>query len=77
MVFVIMYAINKFWLNVKIIEQESGLNDLTIMLVLIIGGNLFDILGVFLAIPVAGILKVILREMKTNYQQSKYYIGSQ
>ena len=76
-VFVVVYAVDKFWLNVKIIDQESGLNDLTIMLVLMIGGNLFDTLGVFLAIPVAGILKVILREMKTNYQQSKYYLGSQ
>ena len=76
-VFAVVYVIEEFWLRVKIIEQKSGLGELTIMLVLMVGGNLFGIVGLFVAIPVAGIVKLVLTSIVRRYRSTRYYLGDE
>ncbi|NLT96197.1 MAG: AI-2E family transporter [Clostridia bacterium] len=44
----------------KILGKSVGLNPLLIILVLLAGGHLFGVLGMIFAVPVTGILKVLI-----------------
>lgn len=44
----------------KIIGDSVGLSPLVIILAIVVGGSLFGLLGIFLAVPVAAALRVVL-----------------
>lgn len=48
-----------FYLSPRIMGQEVGLHPVLIMLAIIVGGSLFGLTGIILAVPVAAVLKVI------------------
>lgn len=49
-----------FYLSPRIMGQEVGLHPVLIMLAIILGGSLFGLVGILLAVPLAAILKVIV-----------------
>lgn len=51
----------------KLVGNKVGLSSFMTILVLIIGGNLYGVLGMILAIPVAGILKHVFADLKSEY----------
>lgn len=59
----ILYAviptIDGFWITPKIVGSKTGFSPLVIILALFAGASLFGLLGVFLAIPAAAVLKVL------------------
>lgn len=62
-VLVIMTLIQQIEGNIispKILGKSVGLNPLMIILVLLAGGHLFGIVGMIFAVPVTGILKVLI-----------------
>jgi len=62
-VFIIMVGIQQIEGNIitpKILGKSIGLHPLVIILALLVGGHLFGILGMIFAIPLTGILKVLL-----------------
>ncbi|KJS83912.1 MAG: hypothetical protein JM58_11740 [Peptococcaceae bacterium BICA1-8] len=62
-VFIIMVVIQQIEGNIitpKILGKSIGLHPLIIILALLVGGHLFGILGMIFAIPLTGILKVLL-----------------
>ncbi len=61
------------FLTPKLVGDKVGLGSLATMLALIIGGNLFGITGMLVAIPVAAIAKAILGDLKQEYQQLDLY----
>lgn len=61
LVFIIVQQIDNAFISSKIIEGKVGLHPMTTILVVLIGGEFFGILGMFVAVPVAAILKVIIR----------------
>jgi predicted PurR-regulated permease PerM len=75
-VFAVVGIVEELVLLPIFIEKKSGLGELTIMLGLMIGGNLFGLTGIFLAVPVAAICRVILLRLKEEYQSSPYYLGT-
>lgn len=56
-VFVVVQQLEGLLLAPLIIGKNSEIHPLTVLLALLIGGTLFDILGIVLAVPVAGIIK--------------------
>ena len=74
-VFLCAYLLDSFFLTPHILGSKIGLNTLTVMLVIIIGGNLFGICGMLFAIPIGGICKIILQEMKENYKKSSWFLA--
>lgn len=48
----------------KIVGSKVGLSPLIIMLALVIGGNLFGLIGIFLAVPVAAVVRVLGRHFR-------------
>jgi predicted PurR-regulated permease PerM len=51
-----------------VLSHNVDLHPLTVVLVLVIGGELLGVLGLLIAIPVAASVKVIAQELYTNYQ---------
>lgn len=58
--FVLVNQIEAIYLNPNILGKELGLHPLTIILSILICGQLLGILGVLMAVPLAAILKVLL-----------------
>jgi predicted PurR-regulated permease PerM len=48
-------------LSPKILGDSVGLHPLTVVFVLLVGGELYGLLGLLIAVPVAAILKVIVK----------------
>ena len=69
-VLIIMTLIQQIEGNIispKILGKSVGLNPLMIIFVLLAGGHLFGIVGMIFAVPVTGILKVLVTFILKNY----------
>lgn len=64
--FSIAQVVESFYLTPKLVGNKVGLSELTTMLVLIIGGQLFGLIGMFIAIPTACLIKLILKDLKQS-----------
>lgn len=73
--FLLVGLVEDLFLRPVFVDKKSGLGELGIMLGLMIGGNLFGLTGIFLAVPVAAICRLILLRLKSEYQKSHYYLG--
>jgi predicted PurR-regulated permease PerM len=74
MVFVIVQSTEGYYLTPKLLGESLNLHPLVVLLGLVIGGNLFGLLGIILAVPVIAAAKVILRFLEEDiYQQSDFY----
>ncbi|RYE05898.1 MAG: AI-2E family transporter [Rickettsiaceae bacterium] len=67
------YLIEGYLLTPKIIGKKIGLHPLWIMLSVFINGSLFGIIGMFFAIPLASIIKVLLGQGIEYYKLSNRY----
>ena len=61
--FIIIQLIDNVIMQPLVLSKSVNLHPLLIVLAILIGGNFFGILGMFLAVPVAGILKVTSSEL--------------
>lgn len=73
MLFVVGHVIEAYILTPKIIGNRIGLHPVWIIFAVFIAANLFGIVGIMLAIPIAGIIKVFLGYMIDYYKSSNMY----
>lgn len=66
--FVLQQQFENHVLVPKIMSRQVGVSAVTVIVALLIGGNLLGILGAILAVPTAAILQVIFLEMTTPNQ---------
>jgi predicted PurR-regulated permease PerM len=59
----------------KIVGDKVGLHPVVAILALLVGGQLFGILGMLLAVPVTAVLKVLLRSFIEEYRDTAFYQG--
>ncbi len=69
LIFVVIQILESLIITPKLVGDRVGLSSLATMLALIVGGNLFGVVGMFIAIPIAAILKTVLNDLKNEYQQ--------
>ena len=74
-VIVLIQILEGYLITPKIVGEKVGLSPVTVIIVLLLGGELFGLLGVLLAIPVAGILRVLLPDMVEIYKASPFFSG--
>ncbi len=60
----------------KIVGDKVGLHPVITILALLVGGQLFGILGMLLAVPVTAVLKVLLRSFIDEYRRTAFFQGS-
>lgn len=71
--FIIGHIIESYILTPKIIGDKIGLHPVWIIFSVIAAANLFGFIGLFFAIPIAGIVKVLLFYLLDYYKSSKMY----
>lgn len=57
----------------KVVGDTVGLHPLVAIVALLIGGQLFGIMGMLLAVPVVAVLQVFLRSLGEYYRTSEFY----
>ncbi len=73
-VFAIVQSVEGYYLTPKLLGESLNLHPLVVLLGLVIGGNLFGLLGIILAVPVIAAATVILRFLEQSiYQSSDFY----
>jgi predicted PurR-regulated permease PerM len=72
-VFAIVQSIEGYYLTPKLIGGRLHIHPLWVLTGLLIGGNLFGLVGIILAVPVIAIAKVLLGFFEDIYQQSNFY----
>ncbi len=76
-IIVAIFAVGQFlegnFVSPKLIGDSVGLHPLWIIFALLAGGSLLGLLGMFLAIPVAAIISVLVAFAITQYRASPYY----
>ncbi len=72
-VFGVAQTIEGYFLTPKLVGNRVGLGALATLLAVIVGGNLLGLWGLFLAIPIAGIVRLVLLDTKAVYQNSSFY----
>ena len=64
----VAHLIDNVLIAPAVLSHNVDLHPLTVVLVLVIGGELLGVLGLLIAIPVAASMKVIIQEFYRNYQ---------
>jgi predicted PurR-regulated permease PerM len=75
-VFVLGQFLEGFLLTPKIVGDSVGLHPVAVIFAILAGGTLFGFLGVLLALPVAAVGMVLLREAHGRYLASALYGAS-
>ncbi|NTW98926.1 MAG: AI-2E family transporter [Geobacteraceae bacterium] len=57
----------------KVVGDTVGLHPLVAIVSLLIGGQLFGIVGMLLAVPVTAVLQVFIRSLTEYYRNSEFY----
>jgi len=74
-VFTVVQLLEGYVITPKIVGEKVGLSPVMVIIVLLIGGELFGLVGVLLAIPAAGIIRVLLPELIAYYETTPFYSG--
>jgi predicted PurR-regulated permease PerM len=75
-VFVVVQMLEGYIITPKVVGEKVGLSPVVVIIVLLLGGELGGLLGILLAIPVAGALKVLLPDLIDYYQTTPFYTGA-
>jgi len=60
----------------RVVGNTVGLHPLVTLVVLLIGGQLFGLMGMLLAVPVSAVLRVFLCSLASYFRNSEFYQGS-
>jgi len=74
--FCIVQLIEGMVITPKIVGNTVGLHPLVTIVALLIGGQIFGLMGMLLAVPVTAIIQVFLRSLAEFYRNSEFYRGT-
>lgn len=74
--FALVQALEGFVITPKIVGDKVGLHPLVALIALLIGGQLFGLTGMLLALPVTAVLQVFLRTFSAHYRETGFYRGT-
>jgi predicted PurR-regulated permease PerM len=73
--YLIVQSLEGFVLTPRIVGQSVGMHPVTVIIALLIGGDLLGFLGLLVAVPLAAVAQVFLRDGLEAYQRSPLYAG--
>lgn len=73
LVYLVVQSAEGLYLTPRIMGERLKLHPMLVIIGVIIGGNLFGILGIILALPVMALAKVLLEVAMEPYLASEYY----
>jgi predicted PurR-regulated permease PerM len=72
-VFAVVQSIEGYYLTPRILGGRLSLHPMAVFLGLLIGGKLFGVLGIILAVPTIAVAKVFLKFFRELYKASHFY----
>ncbi|QQS45117.1 MAG: AI-2E family transporter [Acidobacteriota bacterium] len=72
-VFITVQSIEGYYLTPRLLGSRLNLHPLWVLMGIMIGGNLFGLLGIILAVPVIAVAKVLLGLLENLYRESDFY----
>ena len=72
-VVIVLQQIDSNIINPKIIGDSLEISPLIVIFAVTIGGAYFGVLGMFLAVPVAAVLKIVINDW-VNYKNENKYV---
>jgi predicted PurR-regulated permease PerM len=69
----IVQGLEGYVLTPKILGGSLGMHPVTVIVALLIGGDLLGFLGLLIAVPVAAVVQVFLQDLVSAYRQSHIY----
>ena len=74
-IFMVGQLVESYVITPRIVGERVGLHPVAVIFALAAFGQLFGFVGVLLAVPLAAVLLVALRELRGVYEQSDLYRG--
>lgn len=59
----------------RVVGESLGLHAVVVMLAVLVGGSLFGVMGMLLAVPVTAVLSVFWDDLHALYLRSEFYTG--
>jgi predicted PurR-regulated permease PerM len=74
--YVAVQTLEGFVLTPRIVGGSVGMHPVTVIVALLIGGDLLGFLGLLVAVPLAAVAQVFLRDGLEAYRRSPFYLGA-
>jgi len=74
-VFAIVQALEGYVITPRVVGEKVGLSPVVVIIVLLLGAEVLGLLGVLLAIPIAGVIRVLLPDLLQLYTSSPFFTG--
>lgn len=75
LVFFVVQNLEGYVITPRIVGEKVGLSPVTVIIALLVGGEVLGLLGVLLALPIAGGLRVLLPDALAYYRASPIFTG--
>jgi predicted PurR-regulated permease PerM len=72
-IFVFGQFVEGNFITPRIVGQSLGLHAVIVMLAVLVGGTLFGLVGMLLAVPMTAVLSVFFADLRAWYLQSEFY----
>lgn len=73
--FVVAQSVDGWFLTPRLLGRRVGLHPVWILVALLLGGELFGLPGMVVAVPVAAALRVVVQHSVQAYHESVLYLG--
>ena len=71
--YLVVQGLESFVLTPKIVGKSLGMHPVTVIVALMIGGDLLGFLGLLVAVPLAAVVQVFVQELVARYRESPFY----
>lgn len=73
--FTVIQLAESYYITPRVMGDKVGMKPIAVIIVLLIGGHAAGLLGIVLAIPIAGAVKVLFPDILRWYKNSSFYTG--
>jgi len=71
--YLVVQALESFVLTPRIVGKSLGMHPVTVIVALMIGGDLLGFLGLLVAVPLAAVIQVFVQDLVALYRESSFY----
>lgn len=75
LVFTVVQTLEGYLITPQIVGENVGLTPVTVIIVLLIGGEIYGLLGFIFAVPIFGALTVLLPDLVAYYKSTPFFTG--
>lgn len=73
--FAVVQGLEGYVITPRVVGEAVGLSPVVVIIALLVGGELLGLLGILLALPLAGIARVLLPDVLAAYRRSTFFTG--